>query len=552
MAKKLYLTSLAPVHIGSGKSLEPFDYVIMDDILYRLDTDKIFRELYDKNPAAADLVMQWIEQTSTELDKVGNDNKKQSEIRKRFTLLNYIRNYIKDAALANSIQEQIKQQKDFILYSAEYVADKKGKKKELRECVKTATNEVYIPGSSIKGSIRTALLAYAVQRLPEARKKVIVNQLLNTLQQKDSKEKYFADVLEKEIFFCVDERNSPDAKYDLMKVIKISDSSSKPATTCLRVSPIDLYLKTGDEPQGQTPMVEAIKPGEVFEVTISIDTEFLRTASKLLLNNDERFGKTEWKGITEKFQRLFDFDLHTAHNIPAGELENNIVEKILSAVKEFSLKVKKHEQQWAEIVAKNSKSKLHSAATRMINQYNVLPDDAFKLGYASGFPATTLFLLMKDDPLFSALEKALMKKFRIGMPKDKNKVGKTAKELNLEKFPASRRFETLSEVHVTPLGWVILSTTPLERTVVEQKQDTRTEPVALKPPAGAVEAVVVEVLGPKVLKVQLRGGKYDQQIHTLGGNHFANLGIVQGSVLYVSIAEQKGKLQSLKFIRKVS
>lgn len=548
MPKKLYLTTLAPVHIGTGNSLEPFDYVILDNVLYRLDVDNIFQQLYDRHPDSVDKVFEWIATTKTQLEKEGN-NKKQSQIRKNFTLLNFIRGKVNDTALAQSIQEQLRKDGAGALYSAECI-DSSMKKKEVRECVKTALSEVYIPASSLKGSIRTALLAYAVRRLPDRTKEKIAEQLSITLR-KQNNPKEIDKVLDKEIFFCVSANQQADAKYDLMKLIRISDSSSRPPKDCLCIFPVDLYLKSGKEPrQEQTPLVEAIKTGETFEVTITIDVDFLRTAARLLSNNDPIFGKALRIGCEEKIHRLFGIDLRSVEKISNQELEDKIIQHLLTVVKEFSDEVKKNEQQWAQVVSSDSRSKFKGAAAKMLEYYRTLPERAMKIGYASGFPATTIFLTMKNDDKLRSVEKALLQELKIGMPRNSNKQGKIAKEFNIEKFPTSRRYVTLSEVPVSPIGWVELSQTPIEKSPVRQQHASTTSPSQPPLPADAVQAVVVEVLGPKLVKVQVMEGKYQSQIHPLSGNIFGNLGIVKDSLIYVSVVEQKGKLQTLKLIRK--
>ncbi|MDI6814652.1 MAG: type III-A CRISPR-associated RAMP protein Csm5 [Dehalococcoidales bacterium] len=126
------LTPLTPLHIGSGETLDPYEYVIFDDKLYQFSPEQLLMKLsYDEQERFVDLV----ENNLKEL---------QHFLQQRKELVTPLCPYpipVTDAA-RQTYNEQLRNPRaDLTLYPF----------------IKT-TRKPFIPGSSLKGAIRTAML----------------------------------------------------------------------------------------------------------------------------------------------------------------------------------------------------------------------------------------------------------------------------------------------------------------------------------------------------------------------------------------------------------
>jgi CRISPR-associated protein Csm5 len=113
----LKLSTLTPIHIGNGKNYTGAEFVVRSDKIIRIDMDKIFSLLDEKNQ---ERFIQELEQPHAQME-----------------------HFIKDIPLS-----EIK------VYSARLEG---GIPIEIQGQIKTG-GKAYIPGSSIKGAIRTAIL----------------------------------------------------------------------------------------------------------------------------------------------------------------------------------------------------------------------------------------------------------------------------------------------------------------------------------------------------------------------------------------------------------
>jgi CRISPR/Cas system CMR subunit Cmr6 (Cas7 group RAMP superfamily) len=126
-----------PVHIGSGETWSSFsDFVAVDKNVYILDSNKIFDTLLEI-PNAVDGYLDIVK---------GNGNDK--------TNIKFIlRDYFEQDNIENSLT------KDFIdkYTKKQYKLEKLDNNIDVERLI-TSSNRAYIPGSSIKGAIRTALI----------------------------------------------------------------------------------------------------------------------------------------------------------------------------------------------------------------------------------------------------------------------------------------------------------------------------------------------------------------------------------------------------------
>ncbi len=252
---RVKITTLAPVFIGSGSSLTKKEYVYNpdDNKLIALNFGKMFSEV--KTGKAAREMRRYFMNRSEEGLKEFLD-KQDIKIKSEWIESEYS---VKGA-------ESVFANNNF---------------KGINLFIKDAYGNPYIPGSSLKGAIRTALLKYEVSKDKEKYKyyttkvpniikgddiKIIKKQLSS--QTKQIEEKSFLIELKAK------KRNGQKASYDILKGFIVSDS--KPlAIDCLTLcQKID---RKQDATENELPILrESIKPNTEVEFLLTIDRVYFR------------------------------------------------------------------------------------------------------------------------------------------------------------------------------------------------------------------------------------------------------------------------------------
>lgn len=204
---------LTPVQIGNGDKYTPLDSVVTNDYFYAIDLDTFYQKLYERRKLQEYLnfiekkpyLSEYLSGTDIEIEDV-----------KKYRL---------------QLTPQNKKDIDYI-------------KKRTHQFIKNAYGEVYIPGSEIKGSIRTAVLynllrnegnyEYLRQKLQAIKDKGLYGKELGKELEKLSKNMEYH-------FLC---GKKGDPKYDIFKYIEISDSSSLPPEV-LQIGHIVSYWSKG-------------------------------------------------------------------------------------------------------------------------------------------------------------------------------------------------------------------------------------------------------------------------------------------------------------------
>jgi len=174
------LEVISPLHIGNGNKFTLIDFTIEDKRFIKINFDKISDYCYEKNIKLAE-----------EIEKK-KENFKMEE-------------FFKNNGLSSN---------DFSDYSIPINIDfdrMRTTKPQINEFIKNANKSPYIPGSSIKGAIRTALFW-----------KVLNDNQVSTycalLNQRYVKPKEACKRLEKEVF-------GSEAHNDILRALRISDSN---------------------------------------------------------------------------------------------------------------------------------------------------------------------------------------------------------------------------------------------------------------------------------------------------------------------------------------
>ncbi len=208
------VTPLTPLHIGSGaRLLKDYDYAVNKNRTWRIDEDALLEAQDVDDPAIA-------------------------------------------ATLARTPPAQLLQAADFKPGSDFFRYSLAGKPRsteagaQLLEQLKTVNDEVYLPGSSLKGAIRTALAWYGWQEQGIKPNKA----------ELERNRKFAGRRLEKRIM-------GPDPNHDLLRALHIADSD--PAGKD-RLILLNVQVLTGGG-LGSPIELEAIQPDTPFQLTFKLD-----------------------------------------------------------------------------------------------------------------------------------------------------------------------------------------------------------------------------------------------------------------------------------------
>ncbi|MFZ5917322.1 MAG: type III-A CRISPR-associated RAMP protein Csm5 [Chloroflexota bacterium] len=222
---------ISPLHIGSGNVLlRSYDFRTVAYQTWVLDRDAILAEEYNR---AADGAPDW-ERLALPPGQLVRDD----ELHDGSAFVRY--------ALAGSTTVD-----------------------QIREQIKDVYGHCYLPGSSLKGALRTALMSHAIRS----------SGFKPDLGQLGDRREWAGQAWERALF-------GADPNHDLLRALIIADSDPLP------VSPSPLMLLnvqvfTGGQP-GSPIVVEAVKPDTVFRTTLRVDDYLFSNASRRLGFQDRR------------------------------------------------------------------------------------------------------------------------------------------------------------------------------------------------------------------------------------------------------------------------
>ncbi|NMX22041.1 type III-A CRISPR-associated RAMP protein Csm5 [ANME-1 cluster archaeon GoMg4] len=238
---KYELKTVTPLHIGTGSKYSGAEFILKDGKLYRVSLDKLLKKLSASQ----------IEDLTDRLEDY------------RFSLTDFLRG--KDINLA-----------DIAKYVSKFEGDRGVK--EISEQIKT-TDRAYLPGSSIKGAIRTAIIYKILKEdysiLDNELKRIKNNRRLmdnlnrNMTRSPAFKDKRFSKELGR-VMSAVEGKVlrgiKNDAKYDLLKFLQITDSSTTERLSILTVKSVGMSQEGRSYSQ-----IEAIEEGVVLDGSVLLN-----------------------------------------------------------------------------------------------------------------------------------------------------------------------------------------------------------------------------------------------------------------------------------------
>ncbi len=351
--------TLTPLHIGTGlKLVRDFDYVTHGGRTFRLQEDRLAEELFDRDPH---LTKQLLRTPPGQLVRPG-------DLRDGSPLVRYV-----------------------------LPGEPKGN--EFREAIKDAHDRPYLPGSSLKGALRTVLAWRGWREVRPG--------LKGTLGEWEAK--FAARPVEKVLF-------GPDPNRDLLRAVRVSDSAPV-GRDALVIQVVRVWTRRGP---GAPISVEAVKPGVGFSLEVSVDERLFSTWGR----------------------RVDGFPL--PHRDWVGELLKLGTERATE-------RLRREQALWEEWgrSAGGPPSPYHALLQDLIARKKKAGPRGFplQLGFGTGWEGTTIGAPLKDDPDW----KEVWRKFGLGRVP-----GRRGAQTAADDFPSSRRVAVLDERtgQISPLGWV--------------------------------------------------------------------------------------------------
>ena len=226
---KIKLTTITPVHISTRNSYTLLEGIVSGNIFYKLDpfsfidSEEKLREFTN-----------WLEKES---------NPKLSEF------LNRDNSSIKEKCIYKANCN----------YSEDDIS-------EIMECIKSG-NIPYIPGTSVKGCIRTILLWWWIKSNPKENFFFLKEELKKiTRTRKGKLAKMLGEEIIKKIFNCSANPKNSDAKYDILRFLLVSDFSATDYT--LSINRVNVY--SFGKGKKKTFFIEGVEGEFIGEIKLNI------------------------------------------------------------------------------------------------------------------------------------------------------------------------------------------------------------------------------------------------------------------------------------------
>lgn len=303
------LRPVTPIFIGNGDTIKPLSYIVDGPVIHVLDSDRFFRGLSEGERQS---YLNWIEPI---LDRLADFDARINQADRNFKLKGQLRRQRRQVESELSCEVFIRnrlgadpvhfvQSRDCIAYSVRWGTrpDYNGFKLHIKD----AQCRPYIPGTEIKGALRTSLLYFLLS--DEADGKENYNSLKERLsdfhsvyrsgaspKRKIQKLRSIAPETERELL----RGGKDDAKFDFFKLVQVSDSTTLP-NDALK---IELTQSIGTGRYTKT-WVETIAPDQelAFELAVAEDlaAEHGWALKKLGLKE-----LTEWLDISRLLRACF-------------------------------------------------------------------------------------------------------------------------------------------------------------------------------------------------------------------------------------------------------
>ncbi len=382
MKQKYTLQILTPVHIGSGKTLNQIDGCYMNGRWYHIDLDKVLAH------------------PSTDLNRLTSEM-----ATRNFRWQRHLQQHAADLS-------------ELSAYSLP--CPRSPEEVEIREAITAVGNRPYLPGSTLKGAIRTALLGEILDEADHVYDESL-RQLATIIaggpRGNPGKEAPGRPV--ESLAF------GKDPNHDLLRALQVSDT----------------------EPLNS----EALEIGMAWTVTLNQRDQLVQKIE----------GNREYKNFVQQFranQRLtftlkIDehlFREHEKNHLGFKDLQENVIRDIPEVCRSATAVLMDRELEFFE---KYGFSEIANIYDRLIRINAELPEGAFllQIGWGTGYHTNTVTSLYADgeEPALDWMD--IRERFRLGESPSR-RGGYDERE-----FPKTRRILYRGQNPIAPLGWVKIS-----------------------------------------------------------------------------------------------
>ena len=273
MTKRYRIKLLSPLHIGGGSKIPFYQIFCNEGKCYIFDEVRFGDALAKKGPQFVDRFVQFAYQERANLahflkDTFRNDRRG-------------LREFV-ESAKAYSLKSELLPERELIPF------------------IRNSLYQPYIPGTSIKGAFRTAVMYLMLKRMDKAaREQLLVRYVEEKVRrlQKDMRfsrrgalrkeEKWFDQDLELSLmwkYFYDEDVTRFDPHSDIMRAVKISDTQPL-VPDIAQIERVEVY--TRQRATGIKIYVEVLPPGTELEFTITVDMQLL---TRFQRHTGEKYG----------------------------------------------------------------------------------------------------------------------------------------------------------------------------------------------------------------------------------------------------------------------
>lgn len=385
MKQKYQLQTVTPVHIGSGETLNFMDGYYANGRWYHIDLDKVLAH------------------PSSDLNALTSDM-----VQRNFRWERHLSRRNIDPAELSDYSLPCPQSPEEV---------------DIREAIKTVGNRPLIPGTTLKGTIRTALLGEMLIESNEIYEKSLANLKthINRRTRGNPRKEQPARRIENFAF-------GKDPNHDLLRALQVSDTAPL-ASDSLEIGMVwtvtldqnNQLVQKRDRGREYKNFIQQIQAGQRLTFTLKIDELLFREREK------ERLGFSDLQA-----EKLRDI----------AEVCRSEADQLMQDEQDF--------------FAFYNCPEIANFYDELIHENNNLPEGAFLLqvGWGTGYHANTVTAIFTDDAESLVDRMDLRERFKLGESRSQRG------HYDEREFPKTRRILYRGQKPIAPLGWVKIS--PLE------------------------------------------------------------------------------------------
>lgn len=353
---KMLLTALSPVHIWDGVKLSPYtDYVEERGKIYYIDTQKI-SSLVSKDETMMDEYVTLIKNSGT-------------TTKKRFSLKDFFKRYDIDF-------------EKYIYMKMELQGN--AKTNQIASIIKTS-GRPYIPGSSIKGALRTVLL----QNCMKARG-IRLSHVASESKLEDKKLIFTGG--------SIFRTEKQDLKSDVLKFLYVSDTTTTDINRIKVYREVMVHLPSVKQKKdkGKLPVLtEGIKEGTKLEFDVKWNENCLEGKIPLFREEDGSWEKSLFKRVNEFSRQNIEYYIKNLKDIDSSYFSSIIskynlyltyIDSFLKNSNGFVIRLGSHKNFYDNTVARNFDDKEMEYVKRAVMK------GKYKPSKNRIFPATDWFI----------------------------------------------------------------------------------------------------------------------------------------------------------------